>query len=36
LVNERGVQNADGNNYVIREGIIIIPKHAVLHDGTVI
>jgi glucose-1-phosphate adenylyltransferase len=36
LVNERGVQDEDGGNYVIRDGIIIIPKHAAVLDGTVI
>lgn len=36
LVNERGVEEEDGDDYYIREGIILIPKNAVLNDGTVI
>jgi glucose-1-phosphate adenylyltransferase len=36
LVNERGVQEADGDNYYIRNGIIIIPKGAVVPDGTIV
>ena len=36
LVNADGVQNADADNYAIREGIIVIPKNAVLPPGTVI
>jgi glucose-1-phosphate adenylyltransferase len=36
LVNERGVQEADGENYYIRSGIIIVPKGAVVPDGTVV
>jgi glucose-1-phosphate adenylyltransferase len=36
LVNERGVEEEDGENYHIREGIIIVPKNAVILDGTTI
>ncbi|MCA1849908.1 MAG: glucose-1-phosphate adenylyltransferase, partial [Acidobacteria bacterium] len=38
LLNEKGVQNADGENgsYYIRDGIIIIPKNATVRDGTVV
>jgi glucose-1-phosphate adenylyltransferase len=36
VVNQRNVQEAEGDNYVIREGIVVIPKGAVLKDGTVI
>ena len=36
LVNERGVQEADGDNYYIRSGIIIVPKGAVVPDGTIV
>jgi glucose-1-phosphate adenylyltransferase len=38
LVNEAGVENADGDgsNYFIRERIIIVPKNAVIPDGTVV
>jgi glucose-1-phosphate adenylyltransferase len=38
LVNEAGIENADGDggNYFIRDRIIIVPKNAVIPDGTVI
>jgi glucose-1-phosphate adenylyltransferase len=36
LVNERGVQDVDGPGYYIRNGIIIVPKDAVLPEGTVV
>jgi glucose-1-phosphate adenylyltransferase len=36
LVNERGVQEADGENYYIRSGIIFVPKGAVVPDGTIV
>jgi glucose-1-phosphate adenylyltransferase len=38
LLNEAGTTAADGPNgaYYIRDGIIIVPKNAVLKDGTVI
>lgn len=38
LINQNNVENADGENncFFIREGIIIVPKNAVIHDGTVI
>jgi glucose-1-phosphate adenylyltransferase len=36
LVNAGGVQEADGDNYHIRNGIIVIPKNAVVPDGTVV
>jgi len=36
LVNERGVQEADGENYFIRGGIIIVPKGAVVPDGAIV
>jgi glucose-1-phosphate adenylyltransferase len=36
LVNKRGVENEDGENYHIRDGIIIIPKNATVRDNTVI
>jgi glucose-1-phosphate adenylyltransferase len=37
LVNEAGVENADGpdGSYYIRDRIIIVPKNAVVKDGTV-
>ena len=38
LLNEAGVVDADGDggSYFIRDGIIIVPKNAVIEDGTVI
>jgi glucose-1-phosphate adenylyltransferase len=36
LVNAAGVQEADGNGYFIREGIIIVPKGATIAPGTVV
>ncbi len=36
IVNRDGLTNAEGDNYVIRDGIVVIPKGAVVADGTVI
>jgi len=38
LVNESEIENADGDgsNYFIRDRIIIVPKNAVIPDGTVV
>ncbi|QQS41287.1 MAG: glucose-1-phosphate adenylyltransferase [Acidobacteriota bacterium] len=36
LVNERGIEEDEGENYYIRDGIILIPKNSVIKDGTVI
>ena len=36
IVNGQGVQEADGENYVVRDGIVVIPDRAVVPDGTVI
>jgi glucose-1-phosphate adenylyltransferase len=36
IVNEAGVNERDGDNFYIRDGVIIIPKNAVVPDGTVI
>jgi glucose-1-phosphate adenylyltransferase len=36
IVNRHQAQNEEGKNYVIREGIVVIPKGAVVLDGTVI
>jgi glucose-1-phosphate adenylyltransferase len=36
LINADGVQNADSEHYTIRDGIIIVHKHAVIPPGTVI
>jgi glucose-1-phosphate adenylyltransferase len=34
LVNEAGVQHADGDGYFIRNGIIIVPKGGHIAPGT--
>jgi glucose-1-phosphate adenylyltransferase len=31
-----GEENQDGEHHVIRDGIVVIPKHAVIPDGTAI
>ena len=36
LVNQRHVEHEDGENHFIRNGIIVIPKGAVIKDGTVV
>lgn len=36
ILNEKNEQTADGEFYHIREGIVIIPKNAVIPDGTII
>ena len=36
LVNTDHIEHADGENYSIRNGIIVIPKNAVIKDGTVV
>ncbi len=36
ITNRRGLENADGEHYAIREGIVCIPKGMTVPDGTVI
>jgi glucose-1-phosphate adenylyltransferase len=36
IVNEAGEREKDGKDYFIRDGIVIVPKDAVIPDGTVI
>jgi len=36
IVNERNVENEDGKNYSIKDGIVVIPKNAVIEDNMVI
>ncbi len=36
IINQQRVQEAEGDNYVIRDGIVVIPNDAVVPDGTVI
>jgi glucose-1-phosphate adenylyltransferase len=34
LVNEAGVQHADGDGFYIRDGVVIVPKDGVIRPGT--
>ena len=36
IVNQAGVEHADGELYFIRDGVVIIPKGTIIPDGTVI
>jgi len=36
ITNAKGVQDAEEANFVIREGIVVIPRGAVVPNGTVI
>jgi glucose-1-phosphate adenylyltransferase len=36
ILNQQGIQHADGLGYYIREGIVIVPKGAAIPDGTAI
>ena len=36
ILNEAGVQEADGDGFAIRDGIVIVPKNAVIPSGTII
>src|SRR5262245_21583868 len=36
IVNQHGLKEADGVNYAIRDGIVVIPNDAIVPDGTVI
>jgi glucose-1-phosphate adenylyltransferase len=36
ILNEGGLQEFDGNGYYIRDGIVIVPKHGVIPDDTVV
>jgi len=36
LMNERNLDEAEGRGWIIRDGIIVIPKNAILPDGTVV
>lgn len=36
IANSSGVREADGENYYIRDGIVIIPRGAVVPDGTAV
>ncbi len=36
IVNQRGLTDAEGDNYVIRDGIVVIPRGTIVPEGTVI
>lgn len=36
ITNRKNLQTADGDNYYIRDGIVVVPNSAVIADGTVI
>jgi len=36
LVNERGIQHADGDGWYVREGIVVVPKGGIIRPGTVV
>jgi glucose-1-phosphate adenylyltransferase len=36
IVNRKGVNEEEGDNYAIRDGIVVIPRGSVVRDGTVI
>jgi glucose-1-phosphate adenylyltransferase len=36
IVNEEGLREKDGEGYYIREGVVVVPKDAVIADGTVV
>ncbi len=36
ISNKKGVEEEEGENYVIRDGIVVIPRGSVVRDGTVI
>jgi len=36
IVNQRGLTDAEGDNYVIRDGLVVIPRGTIVPDGTVI
>jgi glucose-1-phosphate adenylyltransferase len=36
ILNEAGEQHKDGDGWFIRDGIVVIPKHGVIPDGSVI
>ncbi|HEV8337591.1 MAG TPA: sugar phosphate nucleotidyltransferase [Candidatus Polarisedimenticolia bacterium] len=36
ILNQRNILEAEGSGYVIREGILVVPKNAVIPDGTTI
>ncbi len=36
LINARGIENENSENFAIVDGILVVPKHGIIHDGAVI
>ena len=36
ITNDAGVEEADGDGWFIRDGVVVLPKNAIIPDGTVI
>ena len=36
LVNQQGLDTAEGDGFIIRDGVIVVPKNGVIPDGTII
>ena len=36
IVNQRGVANDEGENFVVRDGVVVIPRRAVVPEGAVL
>jgi len=36
IINRNKIQDGEGPNFVIREGVVVIPKATVVADGAVI
>ncbi|MEM0964138.1 MAG: glucose-1-phosphate adenylyltransferase [Bacteroidota bacterium] len=36
ITNAEGIEDADGDDWYIRDGVIVLPKNAIIPDGTVI
>lgn len=36
IINEKNLKEADAENYIIRDGIVVIPRDAIIPDGSVI
>ena len=36
ILNSAGLQEAEGDGWVIRDGIVVVPKNSIIPDGTAI
>jgi hypothetical protein len=36
IINSRGYEHHDGENFFVRDKIVVIPKNAVVQNGTII